>query len=349
MQKPKRNSFLESVEVTSDKLSSFVRFYLQTSRPEISDILLLGNDEYASAIYATLKPIFPKCLLLDSQDVAADRIITEKEFVIYCQCALTDTEWIRLNELTTRYGNKIQLVWQLCRNSIILSKSMMMLDYLEGLEAIERTYIMPPDQVFRAHKIVNYSKMYPVEGKSVIEFGPMDGCHTGALVRMGVREITSIEIRPENYIKTALAKELYGWKNVDLVFDNFHTVTKERYGRFDICLASGVYYHSDAPFVFLENIVGLSDVIFFSGYCATDKLPADKWIDLEYKGKIYKAKLWDDAYRSFTGGVGVNSYYFSPESIMQWFEVHGYILSQTEVLPMDKYAGAFIWFCAGKK
>jgi 16S rRNA A1518/A1519 N6-dimethyltransferase RsmA/KsgA/DIM1 with predicted DNA glycosylase/AP lyase activity len=88
----------------------------------------------------------------------------------------------------------------------------------------------------------------------VIEFGPLEGCLTAGLVKLGVKSLTCIEARAENAIKTLVACHAFDWKNVKLVMDDFHNVNQFKYGTYDLVFAHGVYYHSLAPFLFLENL-----------------------------------------------------------------------------------------------
>jgi len=178
--------------------------------------------------------------------------------------------------------------------------------------------------------IVALNTIYPLKGKKVLEFGPLDGTQTAAILKAEPATLDAVEIRPDNFAKVAVAKEVYGWHNLRLIFDNFHAVDATRYGRYDAVVAHGVYYHSNSPFVFLENLVSLSDVILMGGYCGTDDSPQWDWLTLEHGGKQFRAKPYQEA-DHFTAGVSAGGYYFAKDALVGFFEDRGYQIHDLEV------------------
>ena len=345
----KKQNFVETLGIDAETLASSIKLLLTTQSHRNKRLLLLGSDDFSRALHKHLKTDIQGVVLADPNDPATEKMIVQFDLAIFCHGEMDEILWRWLNKVSTVYPDIIQTVWALCRSSIVLKKATSVLEYLDNFATTERAYVLPPAEVPRSERFMGLDKRHAFKDKNIIEFGPMEGCHTAAFVALGAKNVTSVEIRPENFLKTAIAKEIYGWKNVTLAFDNFHAATSARYGRFDICVANGVYYHSDAPFVFLENLLGLSDVVFVGGYCATDALPQEKWVDLKYEGRSYRVKRWAETPSHFTAGVARHSYYFSAQSLAQWFEDRGCSLSLRDTIPLDKYAGEYTWFCAEKK
>jgi hypothetical protein len=192
-------------------------------------------------------------------------------------------------------------------------------------------------------KIEMLAQAFSIAGKSLIEFGPLDGAQTAFLVNQGPARITCIEARPENAIKTIIAKQVFDWKNVDVVMDDFHNVHGSKYGRFDLVFAHGVYYHSIAPFVFLENLISLADNIFLGGFCATDSNPTTDYVQLDYQGGLYRAKQYREAGAAdFYAGVNTVGYFFHGDDLLAFFKQREFQIQVFE----DLYFGAEM--CAGR-
>jgi hypothetical protein len=187
--------------------------------------------------------------------------------------------------------------------------------------------------------------LFPLKGRKVIEFGPFDGYQTAGLTHLGAN-VTTIEARAENVVKTRAAFSALGLP-VHIVMDDFHNVHVERYGRFDLAFAHGVYYHSIAPFVFLENLVSLSDNVFLGGFCATDALPASGWECLRYGGRDYRVKKYSETV-GYTAGIHDIAYFFEAQDLMAFFRSRGYTVTVISDEPNTLTAGKFLRFLASR-
>jgi hypothetical protein len=189
---------------------------------------------------------------------------------------------------------------------------------------------------------------FPLRGRRVIEFGPLDGFQTAGLVKLGAAEVTCIEARAENVLKVVVAKEVLGWSGVRVVIDDFHNVRAANYGRFDLVVAHGVYYHSIAPFVFLENVCSLSDTVFVGGYCATDALPPSPSEQLTHGGRSYLAKRYQEV-EHFMAGINPWGFFLYRDDLLRFFHERGFstrILSDEET---SVSAGRYIRFLATRR
>ena len=185
------------------------------------------------------------------------------------------------------------------------------------------------------------NEAFPLKGKSVIEFGPFDGYQTAGLSSLGA-DVTAIEARAENAIKTQAGLAAAGL-NARIIMDDFHNAAK--YGRFDLAFAHGVYYHSVAPFVFLQNLISLSDNILIGGFCATDELPISGWNTLKHKGETYRVKQYFEG-TSYTAGINSIGYFFHGDDLMMFFDKQGFDITVISDEQPKVTAGRFLRFLA---
>lgn len=201
-------------------------------------------------------------------------------------------------------------------------------------------FLSSPDEAFPIYlgkeffgPLKELNALLPLDGKRVIEFGSFDGYQSLGLSHLGA-ELTCIEARGDNVAKTRAALDAFGYRNARILMDDFHNCHGNKYGRFDLAFAHGVYYHSVAPFVFLQNLVSLSDNIFLGGFCATDDLPATPWITLRHDGHAYRAKIYAEA-TGFTAGINDHGYFFHKDDLKSFLVQRGF-----RILPVSDEASA---------
>jgi len=188
--------------------------------------------------------------------------------------------------------------------------------------------------------------IFPLAGKTVIEFGCLDGYQSLGLCHLKAR-LTCLDARAENVIKTRAALNAVGF-DAPIFVDDFHNAHANKYGRFDLAFAHGVYYHSVAPFVFLENLVSLSDHIFLGGYCATDDLPVQGWEHIEYQRRVYRAKHYTER-QHFTAGINKHSWYFHKDDLKRFFAERGFEITTISDEPQNDKAGNYSRFLASRQ
>ncbi len=224
-------------------------------------------------------------------DSPEEFIAADDQRVILTLLPVTADEWSTTAALKQRFGERLHLLTELLLPFTRISFLQTRLHY----DRPDLTAILP---FYLGEKkfgpLGTLDDVFPLRGRSIIEFGPFDGCQTAGLVHLGAASITCIEARAENATKTRTAVEVFGWNHVQVRMDDFHNADASKYGRYDLAFAHGVYYHSIAPFVFLENLRTLADHIFLGGFCATDESPAVPWMELSYEGRAYRVKpYWE--------------------------------------------------------
>jgi hypothetical protein len=173
----------------------------------------------------------------------------------------------------------------------------------------------------RDKRITELNKIYKLEGKRILELGPLEGGHTLAMSRLGAREIVSVEGRPENFIKCSLVKSLYGVNNANFVFGDLRSVDLASLGRFDICVCLGVLYHLPNPFRALEAIRSVSDRVYIWTHCASDTYPEGSTVTAELESmcddtkRVYEGKYYGEVLKKPQAGLQARSFWFTREAL----------------------------------
>jgi predicted O-methyltransferase YrrM len=257
----------------------------------------------------------------------------------------TEVEWQCVARWRERLGTNLTLLFELVLPFTHISRLHEKEDFL--VKSFDQLMEYLLGQRFFAG-IEELAQAVPLAGKNVIEFGPFDGYQTAGLVHKGVGHLTCIEARPENAIKIESIARVFGWHQVEVRMDDFHNAHATTHGRYDVVVAHGVYYHSIAPFLFLENIRSLGNIVFVGGLCATDELPASPYVELHHEGKSYRTKQYREA-TNHTAGVNRYGYYFTAEDLIRFFTERG---DQVQVLTeerIESYAGKYLRFVATRR
>ena len=92
------------------------------------------------------------------------------------------------------------------------------------------------------------SELGGIQGRHILELGPLEGGHSFVLEQNGAESITAIEANTHAYLRCLIAKELLGMKRVRYLCGDFIEYLKEpACPKFDVGVASGVLYHMINP------------------------------------------------------------------------------------------------------
>ncbi|MBE0626755.1 MAG: hypothetical protein IH606_18290 [Burkholderiales bacterium] len=247
--------------------------------------------------------------------------------------------WELVDRATSAHGARVMVLSELLGSFALMYFLASKLDYFKTMEEALPIYL--GKEFFGPLQQLN--GLFNLTGKRVIEFGPFDGYQTCGLSYLGAN-VTSIEARAENVLKTRAALEATGL-SAHITIDDFHNAHTARYGRFDLAFAHGVYYHSIAPLVFLGLLTRLADRVFIGGFCATDALPKGAWETLRHNGELYRVKRYFET-TGFTAGVNRTAYFFHSEDLMRFFRISGFEIAVVSDANQNKTAGQFIRFLA---
>jgi hypothetical protein len=310
-------------------------------------IVLLGEPNKVNdlAQFLTKRNIVVSTLQWNWEAEINSNDFSQEAQLIICEIPLNEHHWEVIQQLKKTYLERCTSIYELVLPFTLIPMAQSSLNYyIKTLEEISPYYL--GENYFGP--IDKLNEVFPLSGRKVIEFGPFDGCQTAGLVNLGVQSLTCIEARAENALKILAARYVFGWNNVELVMDDFHNANQFKYGTYDLAFAHGVYYHSFAPFLFLENLRSLSKNIFLGGFCATESLPEGDYEILEYGGEKYRVKRYKEA-NAFTAGVNLISYFFHKTDLMDFFKKRNYEVIVISDEDSEITAGNFLRFLACKK
>jgi hypothetical protein len=101
-----------------------------------------------------------------------------------------------------------------------------------------------------------------VEGKRMIELGPLEGGHSWMFEQMGAAEVIAVEASTRAYLKCLTLKELTGMTRVRFLCGDSTAYLRENPARADAIVASGILYHMTNPVELIAEIAAHTDRMF---------------------------------------------------------------------------------------
>jgi len=112
-----------------------------------------------------------------------------------------------------------------------------------------------------------------LEGKRVLELGPLEAQHTYMLERHGARRIDAIEANKIAYLRCLVAKEVFGLRKARFHLGDFVRGLQSP-TRYDLIVACGVLYHMADPLLLLERMAARTDFIYlWTHYFDEEEMP----------------------------------------------------------------------------
>jgi hypothetical protein len=178
-----------------------------------------------------------------------------------------------------------------------------------------------------------------VEGKRVLELGPLEGGHTFMLEQAGAAHIEAIEANTLCYLKCLLVQQLFGLDRTSFVLGNFVPWLLANEETYDVVVAAGVLYHLSDPVTVLDAICRAGDQVYlWTHYLDFEVMPRTdrrykRWFvgeeEHEFRGQPYV--LHRRAYKKnptsepkFIGGVHTTTAWIEKQTILDVFAAHGF-------------------------
>jgi SAM-dependent methyltransferase len=125
----------------------------------------------------------------------------------------------------------------------------------------------------------------------VLDLGCNNGGFSLRLAQLGAAEVVGIEGREANLAEGLRRRDAEGLSQVEFVNDDVRTVTRDRYGEFDVVLCLGLLYHLDVPDVF-ESLFRVAELC--RGYALIEtQVGLATRETVEFDGEPYSG-LWYD-------------------------------------------------------
>ena len=153
-------------------------------------------------------------------------------------------------------------------------------------------------QVVPDPRIVQMDKSFGLKGRSVLEVGCFEGVHTIALAMAGA-EVTAVDSRIENVVKTLVRANLFGHKPTSFVCDIEKAEDVQRLPRVDFTHHVGVLYHLKDPVTHLQRLAAItgSGFLLDTHYATPEMVNNAYSVDgREYRYYHYREKGRDEVF-----------------------------------------------------
>ncbi len=168
-----------------------------------------------------------------------------------------------------------------------------------------------------------------IEGKRVLELGPLEGGHTYMMARAGAAHITSIEANTRAFLKCLIVQNALKFK-ADFLLGDFAEYLSDCGEVYDLAVASGVLYHMNKPVDLLRDLARTSDNIgIWTHYYDAEVILANELLKrkfdpepqmeqlgtrqiISHRQHYLEALQWS----GFCGGSAPTSYWLTRDSLL---------------------------------
>jgi SAM-dependent methyltransferase len=124
-----------------------------------------------------------------------------------------------------------------------------------------------------------------IDGKRVLDLGPLEGGNAYMLEQLGARSVLAIEANTRAYLKCLIVKEIVGLTRTRFVCGDFVSFLRTNGERFDACIASGVLYHMTNPVELIALIAKATDKVYLWTQYYDDPGPSNSAFELKITRK----------------------------------------------------------------
>jgi hypothetical protein len=113
--------------------------------------------------------------------------------------------------------------------------------------------------LFEDERITWGAAQLGVQGRTVLELGPLEGGHSAMLERLGAAEVVAVEANTRAYLRCLIVKELLGLRRVRFLCGDFVEYLRTCRRKYDVAVVSGVLYHMQNPVELLALAARVAD------------------------------------------------------------------------------------------
>lgn len=178
-----------------------------------------------------------------------------------------------------------------------------------------------------------------VEGKSVLELGPMEGGHSSMLETAGAANVLAVEGNPRAYLRCLIVKEILALQHVRFACGDFVEYLKTTTERFDAVFASGVLYHQSDPMQLIADMarVAIHGAFIWTHYFQAEimarnpvtqhRVVAPERVELggfRYDRYLHEYHEQSLSWGGFCGGPSGTAYWLSREDLIAGLHHFGF-------------------------
>lgn len=180
------------------------------------------------------------------------------------------------------------------------------------------------------------SQIGGVEGRRVLELGPLEGGHTYILHEHGASAITAVECNTRAFLKCLIVKNLFKLDRAEFLCGDFVSFLKDNRQQFDFVVAAGVLYHMTNPAELLELISRATDRVFVWTHYYDEALIAQRpdvrrrfvsHFRSTYAGishMLHRYEYGEALTPAFTGGPRSYSHWMGRNEILSFITAFGF-------------------------
>jgi hypothetical protein len=109
-----------------------------------------------------------------------------------------------------------------------------------------------------------------LEGRHVLELGPLEGGHTSMLEAAGAR-VEAIEANQRAFMRCLITKEILGLTRSKFWLGDFVKALETWEQHYDLIVACGVLYHLKDPLRLIDLVAKRTDAVFFWTHVVTEE------------------------------------------------------------------------------
>jgi hypothetical protein len=110
----------------------------------------------------------------------------------------------------------------------------------------------------------------PLEGRRVLELGPLEGGHTSMLEAAGA-QVDAIEANQRAFLRCLITKEILGLTRSKFWLGDFMKALQTSEQSYDFIVACGVLYHLTNPLDLIELVAKRTDAVYFWTHVVTEE------------------------------------------------------------------------------
>ena len=167
-----------------------------------------------------------------------------------------------------------------------------------------------------------------VQGKRILELGPLEGAQTKRLIDEGAKEVIAVEGLSNCFLKCLIVKEIFRLNKATFIFGDFSHYIKSYTGmKFDFVMASGVLYHQPNPAQLIYDLARITDTVAVWSQVASADRPSNEEgiaqvIGNEYHGKIMR---WGEVrHEDYCASLSDIGFWMYPDEMMRCFMDAGF-------------------------
>ena len=190
-----------------------------------------------------------------------------------------------------------------------------------------------------------FERLGGVEGKTVLDLGPLEGAHSYMAEKAGASRVVGVEANTKAYLKCLVTKEVFDLQKTSFLCGDVMPYLAEASEQFDVCIACGLLYHMVEPVRLIELISPSAsslvlwthvydDVVLERRDLAASFSPARAAVHGDFNHHLYRHR-YGPKLGSFFGGTASHSNWLSREDLMRALDHFGWTGVEVAFEEMD--------------